>query len=584
MEFVSVEILLNGNKLADTYQLLSVETEREVGAVARASFSLLLPRDESVKEAFAASEAETFLPGVSVEIKVGYKSNNKNIFEGVIIGHRLRSQPGESPQLQLRCESKAAKLTVGRRTLAFVDKKDSEIMSSVLANAGLNKDVDATAFIHPSMVQNRITDWSFLVSRAAANGMIVYTENGKVMVKKPDVKGSAVLTLNYKQDVFSFDGEVNAGWQFDGAKTTGWDFSAGEPTEGEATEPTVNKQGNISGKKLAAVLEAGPMTHRTTTPLSDAQLKSHADSMLLQVRLAAQRGRVTFFGNASPKLNSLIELKGFGGRFNGDALITKVRHTVREGTWRTEVGYGLPPDWQASLTGSTNAASIVPAITGLQNGTVVKITEDPDNQQRIQVDVPMLGERVWARQASIYATSEQGAFFLPEVGDEVVLGFLDEDPRFGVILGSLAGPQHKPAYVADEKNTIKAFSTKGALKIEMNDEDKVFTISTPGENTVVLSDKDKSIILTDQHKNTVTMNDQGITLKSGKDIVIDAVGKISLKAGQAIDVSSSGGDVSLKGLNVKGEGQVGMSMKGGATAEFSASGNTTLKGAMVMIN
>ena len=53
--------------------------------------------------------------------------------------------------------------------------------------------------------------------------------------------------------------------------------------------------------------------------------------------------------------------------------------------------------------------------------------EDPDSQFRILVSVPLFdpnGEGIWARLTNFYSTNGAGIFFLPEVGDEVVLGFL----------------------------------------------------------------------------------------------------------------------------------------------------------------
>ncbi len=80
-----------------------------------------------------------------------------------------------------------------------------------------------------------------------------------------------------------------------------------------------------------------------------------------------------------------------------------------------------------------------PAVRGLINGTVKKMYDDPLGQFRVLVDVPMFnnyGEGIWARLANFYSTSGAGAFFMPEVGDEVVVGFLNEDPCSPVILES----------------------------------------------------------------------------------------------------------------------------------------------------
>jgi hypothetical protein len=79
------------------------------------------------------------------------------------------------------------------------------------------------------------------------------------------------------------------------------------------------------------------------------------------------------------------------------------------------------------------------------------------------------------------------------------------------------------------------------------------------------------------------MNSNGISLSSAKDITLKAKGAITMDATSKISGIAKQ-DVSLEGLNVKVQAKVSATVKGNATAELSASGQTTVKGAMVMIN
>lgn len=585
MAYVSIDILIDGSPLQDSYSLLSVETSCAVNAIPQAKFTILLPLAGAENEAFEISEEDSFAPGKKVTIKAGYESKTDVIFEGIIIRHGLKARGGERTQLILHCQDEAVKMTVGRKVKPYLKQKDSDIISAIIGEHPLDKDVEATDYEYEQLMQTGTTDWDFMVTRAEANGMIAYASQGKVYVKKPLSSGSAALELSYDRDVFEFEAELDAGYQLPSVKASGWDFKTGKFVEATSTEPAVNEQGDPTGKKMVAVIGAKGSTVQFTGPMEEGELKGIADSLLLRSRLSAMRGRVVFYGNAKPELNTLIDLLGFGSRFNGSALITSIRHTIFEGEWRTETGFGLSPDfYYEKHPTATGGSRSLPAVNGLQNATVKKIDEDPDGEHRIQVTLPVLGTDVWARQAGLYASKGKGSFFLPEVGDEVIVGFLNDDPRYAIILGSAYSSKNAPPYTADDKNTFKAIVSKNDLKIEINDEDKVMTITTPSQNTIVLSDKDKSIKITDQNGNSVAMESGGITLKSGKDITIDAGGKLTLKAAQEISATSSGGDVKLKGLNVSGEGQVGAKIKGGASAELSAGGNTTVKGAMVMIN
>ncbi len=93
----------------------------------------------------------------------------------------------------------------------------------------------------------------------------------------------------------------------------------------------------------------------------------------------------------------------------------------------------------------------------------------------------------------------------------------------------------------------------------------------------------KPVALTDLYGNRVELGAEGITLDSPKGIRLSTRGSIALEAGGAVSIGA-GADVKLEGLNVHCSAQVAMVAKGAATAELSASGQTTVKGAMVLIN
>jgi uncharacterized protein involved in type VI secretion and phage assembly len=216
----------------------------------------------------------------------------------------------------------------------------------------------------------------------------------------------------------------------------------------------------------------------------------------------------------------------------------------------------------------------------------MKLDEDPDGQSRVQVSVPILQaqtEGVWARLANCYASNGFGAFFIPEIGDEVILGYLNNDPSNPVVLGSLYSSKQVPPYELTADNYTKAIVTKSQLRIEFDDENKVTTIITPGDNKLVFSDEDQSILMQDQNGNKVELSADGIVLDSPKDINISAKGKIGIDATGEIAISSQA-DVNVEGLNVNHTANAGFTAKGNASAELSASGQTTIKGSMVMIN
>jgi uncharacterized protein involved in type VI secretion and phage assembly len=357
---------------------------------------------------------------------------------------------------------------------------------------------------------------------------------------------------------------------------------------GVGTEPTANEQGNITAKKLAETSDKQKIDISTSAPEDSTLLKEWANAHLLHARLAKIRGYVSFTGSTEVNPGKLIKLEGFGARFNGTAYVSKVVHEISNGFWKTEAGFGLDPKTftDSGQISGPGALGLLPEIAGIHTGKVKKIDTDPDGEYRVQVDLPVIkesGDGIWARLSNLYASSDVGMYFYPEVGDEVILGFLNNDPRFAVILGSLYGKKNKPPFTPDDKNQNKGIVTKNKLKLTFDEEKKIIIIETPGGQKVTLDDENKALNLEDQNDNSIKLDDSGITLSSKKDISLSAKGKVSLDATGNIEISSKG-DVSIKGNNINSKANIALSAQGSASAELKASGNVTVKGAMVMIN
>ena len=112
-------------------------------------------------------------------------------------------------------------------------------------------------------------------------------------------------------------------------------------------------------------------------------------------------------------------------------------------------------------------------------GKVRQLSNDPLNENRIHVWLPLPDgstKELWARVATLYATQGAGSFFLHEAGDEVVVGFFNQDLNCPVILGSLIGSKQTPAYARTEQNQKKAIVTREKLKIEFDEENQRFRV------------------------------------------------------------------------------------------------------------
>ena len=209
-------------------------------------------------------------------------------------------------------------------------------------------------------------------------------------------------------------------------------------------------------------------------------------------------------------------------------------------------------------------------VNGLQIGIVAALESDPAGEDRIQIRLPTITETdglLWARQSLLDAGKGRSTSFRPEVGDEVVVGFLDSDPRHPIVLGALhSSAKPNPLPGADD-NHEKAIVTRSGMRIHWNDDKIVATIDTPAGNKLVLSEDETSILIEDQNGNKIELNPDGVAVESAKDIKLTATG-----------------DVKIKGVNVEITADASFKAQGSGGAELSSSGSTVVKGSLVQIN
>ena len=584
---LSVTVSVNGTAVSDIYPLLSVNIIHEVN---RIPYAELVYADGKLDDgAFPISDSTDFVPGNLIEIKASFTSVPASVFKGYIVKQGIRINPSSPNNVVVICKHKAVALTYNKTEAEFSGKTDSDIISSIVGTYGLSATVDATSVTQETVFQKLATDWDFILSRAQLYGYIITFNGDDITIGAPKTSAAAVLYIAAGDSILTFNADVNAEKQAPDISATAWDIKNQVLLSTTATEPAVNEQGNLTAKTLSGKLGQKTLTLNSCTPMAEDELKAWANGTLSRMRLSAIKGDVSFLGSELVLPGNIIELANVGKRFNGNAFVTSVNHIIEDGEWTTYIKFGLDNIAVSEFSDFSYpaAAGQLPAINGLQVGTVKKLFDDPEGQYRVLVNLisnATTQDGVWARMANFYATSSSGAGFMPEVGDEVVIGFLESNPRYPVILGSLySNAKQSPCPAADNNNYIKSLTTKSKLKISFDDEKKITKIETPGANSIMLSDDAKSIEIVDQNGNSIKMTSDGIVLKSGKDITLDATGNITLKATGKIAVTATQ-DAAISGMNVTNTAQMGFTAKGNATAEISAAGQTTVKGGIVMIN
>jgi Rhs element Vgr protein len=568
-DLVTHKILVENEELSSTFQVLSISVEKELNRIPWAKI-VLLDGDPSSQE-FVLSNEEFFVPGKAIEIKAGYHSDEETIFKGIVICHNLQIRRDKA-QLVIECKDEAVKLTVGRKSKYFYDGKDSDILEEIVSNYRLETDIEATNFEHQKMVQYRLSDWDFCVTRAQANGKVCVVDDGTFAIKAPDFTQTEQLSLTYGATILDFDAEIDARHQFSSVSSFGWDVANQDVIEKEANISPVLLNGNLDSTGLASVINLEKLELKDGSNTSDAGLQDWANAKSLFNQLAKIRGRVKFQGVPQVKPNTTIALAGVGDRFNGKVYVSAVRHQITEGNWTIDAQFGFNPKWFSETVeiNESPAAGLLGAVHGLQIAKVTQLHDDPDGEQRVMVRMPVISndeQGVWARVATPDAGNNRGMFFRPEIDDEVIVGFLNGNPNDPIILGML-NSSAKPAPIEPtEDNHEKGLVTRSEMKFIFDDDKKSVVIETPAGKKITVNEDAGIIQLEDENSNIVTLNADGINIESGADLTIKATG-----------------DIKLEGTNVEIAANAEFKADGGAGTSVTSSAITEIKGSLVQIN
>lgn len=568
-DLVTHQILVEGHEIPGTYPVMSIIIRKEFNRIATARITFY--DGTAADQNFTISNSDFFVPGKKIQINVGYHSDNNMVFKGIIIRHSAKVRNGKS-SLVVECKDEAVKMTVGRKSKFFYDSTDSDVFDELIQAYNLEKKIEKTNYQHEKLVQYNASDWDFLVSRAQANGLVCFTDNGKLIIGKPDPGQDPIETVANGLSLMDFDAEIDARNQFAKVTAYSWNQADQEISKIEANNPPAKTSGNLDSEQLAKVIGLKNLELKAGGNMNEAEAQDWANSKMLFQQMAKVRGRVKFQGITKVKPGTVLKLEGISDRFNGNIFISGVQHNISSGLWTVDAQFGLDPVWFSETydINETPAAGLIPAVKGLQYGVVSQLQDDPLGEYRVMVKLPIVNSEeqgIWCRVATLDAGNNRGSFFLPEIGDEVLVGFINEDPNNAVIFGML-NSSAKPAPIkAEDANNIKGFVTRSELKFLFDDEKKSVTIETPAGKKITIDEDADEISLQDEHSNTLKMNKDGVSIESGKDLLLKATG-----------------DVTIEGMNIEITGQAEVKASGNAGTEVSSSATTTIKGSIVQIN
>lgn len=579
-DVATFNILVDEVALNPAYQVLSVYIEKEINRVPVAK--IILRDGEASDRTFEISNTNDLIPGKKIKIKIGLDGNNSQVFKGIITRHAIKVKENGNGELHIECRDEAMRMTLGRQNKYYENIKDNRLFDEIIGRySGLQSDPQETSFTHKELVQHHLSDWDFILLRAEANGMLVNVSDGMVKISKPDTAAEPVLQLTYGSSILEFEAEMDARTQWKNVKASSWDYANQGLFQADTSEASGFAQhGNIAGSDLAEAVQLTDYEMRHSGHAQEQELQDWVNGVMLRSRMAKIRGRAKFTGFSGIQPGDMVKLTGVGERFNGKAYVTAVKQEMGNGMWDTHIQFGLDPARYAFVykdMADAPAAGLAGGVHGLQIGVVVQLESDPDGEDRIRVRIPVIDNNeqgIWTRVASLDAGADRGAFFRPEIGDEVIVGFINDDPRDAVVLGML-NSSAKPAPVsAEDVNHEKGFTTRSKMHLMFNDDTKTITIDTPAGNSIKIDEQGMTIEIKDQNSNKITMDTSGIKLESPMNIEIKAGVNLTLSAAASLTIGGAS-------MGVKADGNLSLE---GALTKLSAQGITEISGSLVKIN
>lgn len=594
-DVVTCVVKIDGQLIPDPVMVLSVRVTKLAN---RIPYALLHIADgDPAQQQFEVSDTDLFSPGKNIEILAGHHGQNATIFKGMIVRHALRIPSQGHPSLEIECKDECSKLTVGRHSKYFFNQKDSDIIGDLLNGKGLSNSVETTSVQHREMVQAHVSDWDFLLTRAEANGMLVLANDNTVKVKKPDFNQAAKFPINWGTSLFEFEAEMDARDQYPSVQAAVWSAADQALTlqqssggsggiGGFSAAPAIPRRAPSASSAFASAAPGASVNTNYSQVMGlsayDVQHSGHltqqeaqawAKAQMTKSELAKSRGRVKFEGVADVAPGDCLELQGVGARHSGKIFITGVSHEIERGIWMTDAQFGLPQEWFMARFPDAQAlpaGGLLPAVHGLQVGIVTDLANDPIGEHRIQVRLPMVsgqGDGVWMRMACQDAGNNRGSYWRPEIGDEVICGFIHDDPRQGIVLGMMNSSAKPAPMSATNDNHEKGWTTRSGMKMTFNDDKKSLVIITPAGKKLTIDDDADKIQLEDQHNNKITLDQDGIIINASKDLTLKATNNLNIEA-----------------ANINQKAQTALKAEAQGQVQIQAASDMVIKGAFVRIN
>lgn len=549
----------------------------------------------------------------------------ERLIDGEITGIEVEFSRKSEAHIVLRGYDVSHRLHRGRYNRSFLNCTDTDIVRRVAQEAKIQiGQLDASGVSHEYVFQENQTNMEFLRERAAKIGFELFVQDNKIHFRTP--KSQAPFKLEWLEEIASFDVRVTSAEQVSSVQVNSWDYSQKKLiSETASKEKLVTVTGNANGSSVAQKfkMKLPPKMIVVDRPVATAkEAKQMAQALCNELGGEFVTADAKAIGDPRIRPGKVVELAKLGTRYSGKYYITETRHHYIQRNYTTNFAVrGLRGDSLLSL-------STLPPKTHLQPGQTLLVglvtnNNDPKGWGRVKVKFPTLTmdhESHWARVVGLGAANKRGFYCLPEINDEVLVGFEHGDIHRPYIVGSVWNGKdktvetvadtvkngkvrvrtiktrtgHEIQFVEEDDKKSKAgiyITTNKGHKIDLNDSEKFIEIQTANKHSIRMDDRprSKSIEIKTSGSNEISLNDTTSTVSvktrrqqqltfidNGMVVNLTTTGTINVNAGPLLNVNAVG-TISLKAPTMNMAGNVTV------TGPFTVLGPSTVTGPFTVV-
>jgi phage protein D len=533
---------------------------------------------------------------ITIKVNMASSSTSKTLIEAEITALELEFDTSGTFTI-IRGYDPAHRLFRDRRTVSYVQMTASDIATQVAKRASLKVgQVDSTSTVFPVVSQAGQSDWEILTQLARDAGSDLTVRNGAFSFVAPAAAGSPT-SLTVGGELIRFRSMLTSAQQVGQVEVRGWNVAEKKALVGSAPAkastidlPTV-KPTDMANAFGNPTYVSTDVPYRTQNEVDQAA-KALADEKASAFAEFEGVAR----GNPDLKAGSKVSLEGLGAPFEGLYTITSARHRFDPTTGYTTA---------IMVTGKQDRSLLGLASGGARSrqtppGVVIaQVTDvnDPDKMGRVKIKYPWLSDDYvsdWARVVCQGAGKDRGWVALPEVGDEVLIGFELQDFDRPVVLGGLyngvdtmpggpndlvdggSGAINRRSLVSRAGHRIDLLDQEGTKEgVRLATGDDKFLIFIDKTDTTITVQSDGTVMIEGSKGITLDAKNSDLTMKAAS-VKMTATNGVQLDGGSGAVQVTSNGTVSVEGMSVSVKGQTTAELKGGAM--------TTITGAMVKIN